>query len=231
MAGAPFPVPAKQCALFHDGAISEQFDAILFSDPTMPSSGKWHSIGRPIPTYPLGHHNSATVTIGVHGFLGAQAHHVVAAAIREFSYATVRLSLPYSTFCDPSGHAARSYAQACRNMASNTGITIEVTHDFMPPDLLVWWLSENTVNCYFRDLAPWRGISSAPDSALAARRPLAVNKCSAFRHLHNCTPSICVEDSSLKDIIANGLKPLEPLYEQWSAENVRRQVEDVLLNL
>lgn len=237
LSAAPFPVPAKQVLIFHDNPIDiSRWDAVLFSDPTMASNGKWHSIGRPIPQLTdwqkvLAPFSTNPVVIGVHGFMGAQAHHVVAQVIREFDYATVRLSLPFSPFCDGNGQAARAIAETCRTMANGTGIHLQIAHDFLGPNEFFHWLSQNTINCYFRDYAPWTGVSSAPDSALAVCRPLAVNKCSAFRHLHNCSPSICVEDSSLKDIIANGLKPLEPLYEQWSAENVRRQVEDVLLNL
>jgi hypothetical protein len=97
---------------------------------------------------------------------------------------------------------------------------------------LLEWLRENDLNCYLRDPAwNWRGVASAPDCALAVRRPLAVNKCNAFRHLHGLTPSICVEDQSLSQIIGNGLSPLVPLYKQFAPEIVQRQVEDVLASV
>lgn len=233
LSGAPFDIAPTQAIIFHDTHINElAWPAILFSDPGMAPRSNWHPIGRPIGKCCISTHLDKTPSIGCHGFIGAQATNVVAQVIKEFEYATVRLLLPFSPFCDWQGHAATSIAAQCREMVKGTGIHLEVSHDFLAPDDLLHWLAQNTINCYLRDPAmPWRGVSSAPDSALAVLRPLAVNKCSAFRHLHNCSPSICVEDSSLKDIIANGLAPLLPLYDQWSAENVRRQVEDVLLSL
>lgn len=223
----------KKCLVFHDGGTGEtNFNAILFSDPTMTPTPGWHSIGRPIPTSQSLNPIDKLVTIGVHGFRGAQAAWVVAQVIKEFEYAQVRLSLPFSFYCDAAGGEALGMAEHCRNMVKGTGISVDVHHEFKEQDNLIEWLAGNTINCYFRDPSQhWRGVSSAPDCALAARRPLAVNKCSAFRHLHSTTPSICIEDSSLKDIISIGLTPLVPLYEKWSAENVRNEVDNIVLGL
>ncbi len=227
---------ARQVFCYHDLEVPHEdyWDAIIFSDPTVASHGKWHHIGRPIPEYtpiinPL---KFRKPIVGVHGFVGAQADQVVYRVVNEFEEATVRLHLPFSPFCDPSGDQARRVVETCRQISTGKGIDLQVSHEFMGSRELLDWLCQNDINCYFRDPAQhWRGVSSAPDMALASRKPLAVNRCNAFRHLHGLTPSICVEDSSLMDIIEHGLEPLVPIYQRWSPEVIRNQVEDVLYSV
>ncbi len=234
---SPFSSLGKQALVFHDCIVNDRFDAVLFSDPTMKDSGKWRSIGRPIPIY-TPQRNSVfssefpNPVVGVHGFIGAWADQVVHRVMQEFEVATVRLSLPYAAYGDSHGVAARTMAQRCQSMVSNSGIVLTISHDFMPKAELIEWLHANDLNCYIRPAdMQWRGVSSAPDSAIAAKKPMAINKCNAFRHLHNLNPSICVEDVSLWDIIGNGLSPFVQLYSDWSPERIREQVEVVMFSL
>ena len=109
---------------------------------------------------------------------------------------------------------------------------MEVCHDFLSTYNLLRWLRQNDLNVYMRDLPPtWRGVSSVLDPALAARRPIAVNLCTAFRHVHNLNPSICAEHNSLPTILENGIRPLEPIYQEYAPHRVRAQVEDVVCGL
>lgn len=234
LSGAPFAfLNRPQYLCYHDNEINENaWDGILFSDPTMTESGKWRKIGRPLPTYSGPTISSEGLVIGVNGFIGAFADQVVHKALQEVEYGTVRLLLPYATYGDADGSQARTMANRCRNMVNNSGITLEISHEFLPQPKLLEWLAGNTINVYIRPTnMNWRGVSSAPDSAIAVKRPLAVNKCGCFRHLHALTPSICVEDSSLMEIIANGLSPTLPLRNKWSPENVRSDVERALMSV
>lgn len=234
LSGAPFHLPVKQVLVYHDGDVAGNWNAILFADPTMPSHDNWHPIGRPIPEWKQTPRYLAAkgLAIGVHGFLGAWSDRVVTQVIKEFEYATVQLLLPFARYGDADGRKAMSIVSRCQELTSGTGVNLSVRHDFLPQNELLEWLAQNSLNCYLRPPEmTWRGVSSAPDCALAVRRPIAISHCNAFRHLHGTTPSICVEDSSLKDIISHGLSPLVPLYDKWSAENVRKQVEDILLAL
>lgn len=233
MSASPFRLAAKQFYVFHDGEVNPGYDGILFSDPTMIARDKWHSIGRPIPAYfptPAREMNHQPV-IGCHGFIGAWSDRVVQKVVDEFEFATVRLHLPFSKFCDPDGVQAKHMAWRCRGLVGQSGVKLEVSHDFLPQPKLLEWLAGNDLNCYFRPTdMHWRGVSSALDCAMAARKPIAINRSTAFRHLHNTSPTILVEDHSLEEIIANGLSPLVPFYQRWSAENIRQQVESVIAN-
>lgn len=234
MAHAPFAGEEKNILIYHDVAIDDsRWDAIIFPDPTMTAHGKWFSCGRPLPIFkPLPQPENRTMTIGCHGLVGAQADRVVDRVLKEFESAHVRLLLPNATYGDSNGTIARGMAERCREMVKGTDVSLSINHDFLSQTGLLEWLSMNNLNCFFRDVnVNWRGVSSAPDSAIAARRPLAVNRCGGFRHLHGLTPGIVIEDSSLSEIIRNGLSPLVPLYDRWSPETVRKQVEDVLIKI
>lgn len=215
MAGAPFEGLGKQCLIYHDLHVDEsKWDAILFADPGLIPHGNWHRTGRPLPAFqPRPTPNSKQLpTIGVHGFLGAWADKVVAKVLAEFEFANVRLLLPFAKYGDTDGAQATAMAARCQAMVSGSGVRLEITHTFLPQAQLLEWLRENDLNCYLRDPGwNWRGVASAPDCALAVRRPVAVNKCNAFRHLHGLSPSICVEDQTLSQIIGNGLSPLVPI--------------------
>jgi hypothetical protein len=85
------------------------------------------------------------------------------------------------------------------------------------------------MNVYLRDTSrPWHGVSAAMCAALVVKRPIATNRNPSFRHLWDCTPSVCVEDRSLKEILATGTKPLEPIYEANSTEKFVARIEEIL---
>lgn len=232
---SPFPWLGKQYCCYHDLAINEsRFDGIFFSDPTMTPRGKWAVLGRPLPRY-YKRPNTAPVAdlpvIGSHGFLGAWADQLVHKVVQDFEYAKIRLNLPFAKYGDTNGAQALIMADRCRNMlVNNPGIALEVSHDFLPMENLLDWLNQNDINCYIRPPAPWRGVSSAPDAAIASGKPICVNRCQAFRHLHNLTPSICIEDRTIPEIMSSGFSPTIPFKSKWCDEDViRGQVERVLL--
>ena len=77
------------------------------------------------------------------------------------------------------------------------------------------------------------GIASSPNYGLAAKRPMAITNSTMYKNLHNLEPTIEIEKSSLKQIIANGLTPLLPIYKKYTKNNVLKDYEhicDRLLN-
>lgn len=152
----------------------------------------------------------------------------------EFDEAIFRLHMPCSYYVDRNGAEARQRIVEIRNIIKKPGIKIEVSDTFLSDQGIVQWLNSNTVNCYFIDTLPGSGIASSPDYAIAARRPIAVNKSNMLSNLHNLEPSIEIEKNSLKQIIANGIAPLLPVYDKYKQQNVLRDYEhicDILLNV
>jgi SAM-dependent methyltransferase len=66
------------------------------------------------------------------------------------------------------------------------------------------------------------------DNALAVKKPLAVSRCLMFRHILEGAPSVCIEDFSLKNIMADGYEPLKKFAEEWNGENLRWEYERIV---
>ncbi|NGX45989.1 MAG: hypothetical protein K940chlam2_01170, partial [Chlamydiae bacterium] len=124
-------------------------------------------------------------------------------------------------------HAGRRIAEVAR-IIKKPGIKVEVSHELLSTDQIVGFLGENTINCYFYDQYEGAGVASAPDYALAARRPIAVTKSNQLSNFIGLSPSICIEDHSLKEIISFGLKPLDELHAASTEERVIEGYEEML---
>lgn len=191
-------------------------------------------VTRSIPQYQqlLNNEEQKTDTIPIIGFQGFGFRHKgidrLARQIQhEFDEAIFRLHIPFSYFMDPNGNEARERVMEVKQIITKPGIKIEVSHDFLSDEKIVEWLSRNTINCYFYDYLPGFGIASSPDYAIASRKPIAINNSRMFINLHDLTPSIEIEKTSLKQIIQNGIKPLIPLYEKYKHENVVKDYENI----
>jgi len=90
------------------------------------------------------------------------------------------------------------------------------------------FLAGNSLNAFFYDDQEGRGISSAIDLALSARRPIAARRTAMVRHLFEADPSIFIEDRSLREIADSGLVPLQRYIDHWTAETVRADYEKML---
>lgn len=232
--GPPKDWPCKHILLKHEPTPHEDlYDRVIFSDPTAEDYDNVRHIGRPLP---LWHTNGdqclgdGIINVGLHGFVGAQAITMMETLrfTHDLSKMNFRLHLPHSPYVDPEGILALKEADSVRDTVREYGGTVEARHDFMPMDELIDWLSRNDVNCYVRQKISSVGVSSALDAALVCGKPIAINKCEAFRHFWGCEPSICLEDRSLHDIIGAGDYPVKPLRAKWSRESVLRQVEEII---
>jgi hypothetical protein len=77
----------------------------------------------------------------------------------------------------------------------------------------------------------YNGLSSTVDYALSVRKPIAVSKSGLFSHVHDVSPSICVEDTPLPDIMRRGFEPIRKFYDAWSNERFVSHLEGVLDSL
>lgn len=202
-------------------------DAFIHLDPSREEAAPHFPVVRPIPKYTPKPMRAQNV-IGTFGFASQHKNYtrIVQQVNQEFSTATIRYHVPPTDYGDRKGELARSIMNECRRLAK-PGIRIEVNHTFLDHEALLDWLSENSVNCFFFDRRYGVGISSSIDYALAVRRPIAITDSCMFRHISKTQPSILIENSSLKEMIANGTKPLERFYREWTEENLLRDYERI----
>lgn len=225
----------KQATIFHEVPVTG-FDALIYPDPTFAPRSQhlvdWFPIGRPIPkirNYEPRVINFDNPRIGSSGFGFENKGYVrlVERVNAEFEHATLHLHLPYAKWGDEHGERSRRMADWCR-AAVKPGITLEFSHDFLSPEAYLDWLQGNDLNAFLYDEMLGRGIASTIDFALMANRPIAVTRTTMFRHLHNLVPSVCVEDSSLREIMLNGVEPQMPLRSALSPEIVCRQMDEIV---
>lgn len=226
----------KKVIFYHDGEVYDELvDAILFSNcaTIADCSLKWHYIGRPLSLHvsKAAPPSAGELVIGLHGLIGAWAATMTTHVLDAYqTNVKIRMLLPPSDYCDPAATSAASALAMARAQLPH-GVTLEASHEFLSEPELLDWLASNHANCYVRNQFPSNGISSVLDLALSAKRPIIINRHPMFRHLHDCKPSICLEDTKMPDIIANGLSPLVPHYQRNDPAVVRAEVENVLLGL
>lgn len=228
----------KQASIFHEVPVTG-FDALIYPDPTFPPRSQhlvdWFPLGRPIPAIrqdtlrPVDQDNPIIGSSGF-GFENKGYVRLVERVNAEFERATLRLHLPFAKWGDEQGERALRMAKWCR-AAVKPGITLEFSHDFLSPDDYLTWLGQNDLNAFLYDEMPGRGIASTIDFALMANRPIAVTRTTMFRHLHELSPSVCIEDSSLREIMANGVAPQLPLRSAFSPRAVCAQMDAIVTDV
>lgn len=207
------------------------FEYLISADPTLKGNRHIFVTNRLTPPFkPKVYKDRGIPVIGFQGFGPRHKgiHKIAEKVQEEFDEAIIRLHIPYSFYGDPEGREAKSRVEEVRNIIKKPGIKIEASHDLLSTKEIVEFLSENTINCYFYDYLDGAGLASSPDYALSAKRPIAVTKSHQLRNFKNLSPSICIEDNSLKDIISFGLKPLEELHEKYTEGNVIKDYEEII---
>lgn len=235
----------KHIGIFHEVPNPKSMEYIVLEDPTATNStpvfttvpGRVFKTGRYLFPYEGGHTEPDHPVIGSFGFgFGNKGYlQVVRAVIDDFaddSKVTIRLHMPFATFGDANGQSSRQQAYICaQELVGHSNIQLEVTHDFWDTQKLLRWLASNTINCFFYEHMYGRGISSCIDYALSVERPIAISRSYMFRHIYDAKPSICIEHKNLKKIIAQGLEPLLPYKLRWTRENLRKDYENMLMEI
>jgi SAM-dependent methyltransferase len=219
----------KHLAIVQDHcAPFDWLDAFIHVDPSLTEKKPHYRVGRLIPNY-ISRNEPTNNIIGSFGFGCKHKNYqkIVEQVNKEFNEAIIRFHIPFNHYGDPKGRQASLLLEECRKLAK-PGIIIEANHKFLDKETLLDWLASNTVNCFFFDKCDGRGISSSIDFALAVRRPIAITESHMFRHILKAEPSIIIDDSSLKQIISYGTKPLEPFYQQWTKENLIKDYERII---
>lgn len=240
----PFP-KIKHVRIMHDmhQGIADTYDPnqnfgwqyIIADDPTVIGNDRVFSTNRLLPGIStVDYVEPKKPIIGFQGFgpphkgIARLAHQVQ----KEFDEATLRLHIPFGFYEDQlygrKGSNALARAEEVRQIIKKPGIDVIITHDLLNTQEIINLLAQNTINCYLYDYQDGCGLASSPDYALAAKRPIAITRSHQMRNFWDLTPSILIENSSLKQIIANGTEPLEPLYKAYSRESVFNDYTRVL---
>jgi SAM-dependent methyltransferase len=203
------------------------FDFHLCPDPTLeernPAAIK---IPRLIPTFVNLKELPKRLRVGTFGFPFRDKGfvRVVERVQEEFDEADILIHMPANAFV---ATAAGDIGRECMAAVRKPGIRVLVSTDFVTNRVVLDFLAGNHVNVFLYDVEKHRGISSVVEKAIAAGRPVAVNKCGMFRHVRHAKPSICVEDRSLREIVESGVAPLVPFLADWSEPAFVKAVEDV----
>ncbi len=218
-----------------DSAGGSFFQYHIAPDPTLLLKNPIvYKTGRLIPKYSNICDLPEIPTIGGFGFgtAGKGFERLVSTVQKEFDEAIIRLHIPFAAFGDSDGSEARAIGKRCKGLIVKSGIKLILSHDFLSQEQLLDFLAKNSINAFFYEENKGRGISSVIDYALAVQRPLAITRSNMFRHIHGASPSICIEDASLKEIMNNGFEPLLQFFREWNEDNFiwdyERIMEEVL---
>lgn len=235
-------IKVPQLGIFHevtqekaDGASNWLFDYYIAPDPTLLLRNPIvYKTGRLVPGFANPYPIPEVPVIGSFGFATPNKgfEEIVKAVQQEFDKAIIRFNIPSADFGDKEGSNARWLVETCRSLITKPGIELNVSHNFLSKNEILDFLAQNTINVFLYQDKRGRGISSTTDYALAVNRPLMVSDSIMFRHLHNVEPSIVYGHTSIKQVIQQGVAPLQQVKKNWNRDNIvweyERIIDDVL---
>lgn len=213
-------------------ANADLFDFRIFPDPTIDARmPTMFTTSRLAPSFTpsIKAIEPSMPTIGSFGFgtPGKGFEKIVRLVEHEFDEALIRLLITPNFYYDQDGTKARDIARKCFELVSKPGVRLEVTHEFLEENQLIEFLSENSVNVFLYENQKGRGIASVIDKAVAAGKPIAVSDSNMFRHIRTISSLFRVEEVPLAEIIRFGAKEVLKLKENWTAENLTEQYNDI----
>ena len=211
--------------------LNSLFDFYIAPDPTLLLKNPLvFKTGRLIEEYTGEIASPSTTTFGSFGFATPKKgfEKIVEKVQKEFDEAIIRINMPSADFGDKTGEKAIKIAENCRAIINKPGIKLEISHQFMDSKELHKFLASNSMNVFLYEDTGGRGLSSAVDNALSVKKPIAISRCPMFRHLLLASPSICVEDASLKEILSNGFDPLKEVSKDWTKDNLLWEYERIV---
>lgn len=208
------------------------FDFYCVLDPSMTFKHKKVFVfPRPLDEYPgeLSKKENEIPVIGTFGFAtkGKGFEHVVEAVNKEFERAIVRINIPHGTYTDPSHQYAQELAARCKALAKET-VEVITTHEFMSKEKLIYWCSENTLNCFLYD-RNMPGLAATTDQAITSERPLSVSGNPTFRHITKWLRPY--PELSLRKAVESSAPVVKKMKEEWSGKSFQFLFEKMLARL
>jgi glycosyltransferase involved in cell wall biosynthesis len=215
-----------------DKATDVLFDYHLCPDPTLVKNNPIvFKTPRLIPAYKNTKPLPEIPTIGSFGFgiKDKGFDRLIEIIQEEFDVANIHILMPFNDILDQNGtRFTLAIADRCRKLVKKPGINLKISHEFLSKQEVLDFLASNTINAFFYDVDKYKGISSTIEHALAVQRPIAINKCKMFRHVFNAKPPICIEYTTLKETIANGISPLIPFCNEWTEDKFIQRYEQIM---
>jgi hypothetical protein len=137
----------------------------------------------------------------------------------------LNLHVSDGVFVDPTGKLSGALVDKCLELA-NSNVKINFTRDFLSKKDLISWLNQNDINLYWYQTPEVPGVSGSIDRALASRKPFGVNHSSFFSHVRRDFNDLT--KTSIKDIIAAGVEPLQEFYDAWNPTNLLNLYESII---
>ena len=135
--------------------------------------------------------------------------------------------MPFARFGDEFGVETLKIAELCRTLNTNPNIELSITHDLLDELELLDFLAKSDLNVFWYT-ALNEGLSSVIDYALSVNRPIAITNDMMFRHMVN-DDIVISPTNSIVDIMNQGTKPLEHLYNKWARHNFIRELDQVVM--
>jgi hypothetical protein len=214
-------------------SINTIFDYYIVPDPTIDTPRpNVFKTSRLVPDYDNKFPIPVIPTIGSFWFAtwNKWFEKIVECVQKEYDEAIINFNIPFASFWDESWKNAKTISSNCREIITKNWITLNITHDFFEKSRMLDFLAQNSINMFLYTNPPWeqRWISSVIENALAVKRPICISNSSMFRHIRDINPSICIDDTSIKEIVKNWFYPLEEYYNMWSSKNLIKQYEKII---
>jgi hypothetical protein len=220
-----------QGLIVHNIGYSNAFDFFLHQHPFYPENGINHPIPRPLFKYESSERQSRDIPkINTFGFAFSikKYESIVQLVNDSFEEAEINMHLTISKFFPNHGELEK-IKNDCFSKITKSGIKLNISSDFKSNNEILDFLDDADLNIFlYQNYNNYNGISSVIDYALSVKRPIAICKSNMFAHLHHVNPSICIEDSNVKEIIKNGTQPIEHLYLLWGQEKFTESIEKII---
>jgi hypothetical protein len=223
-----------QIIIYHEFSVAFQPHGICVVDPTMIDDPKNNLVALPRPLHDhIVHKNVVKFdkpTIGSFGFGCAHKNFPEIARLvkNQFDKAIIRLNIPFYEFGDNVSHSAKEEVRKIENILEGTNIELEISHEFLDPQDIFDFLSNNDINLFLYDIMPSKSISGATDYALSVKKPIGLSRSNMFNHFHKYNLDIYVDSTPIKNIMDKGIEQLKPMYNEHCNSNILEKIENVI---
>ena len=205
-------------------------DYILHQNPNIKKKQNVFPLLRPVPEYtPKKKHPTEIIprigSFGL-GFKTKGFERIVHLVNSQFDKADIVFNIFNAHYGDSQSVECDEVIKTCKSIPLKSGITLSITNDFLSDSALLDFLAKNDINLFLYDYSGGGGISSVIDFALASESPLGIGSSDMFSHIYS--DDICVDKTSIGDIINKGNSHILKFKEQFSNTKLNNQFEEIV---